>query len=276
MPEHPYTNHPQLRIINQNVNKSLECQTDFLNRIDPEFYDIVTIQEPTFDFQRDSRATRKWIAVYPWKNARTEDRSRAMILINAELSSNNWAALPIDSLDIAAIEITGEFGKIRIFSIYNDQQHNQNVFALDRYMRATEPQEINAPTVNDVWIGDFNRHSPVWNELRNSQLFTTNNLQAAQILIDTAFRHSMQMVLPQGINTLEHTTSKNWTRPDNVWIDSKLIDKVAMCDVLPAKRPNCTDHLPILLTLDISPNRTNTQKTHRHNRSSQRQGSQES
>lgn len=244
MSEQPTPKPPMIRILNQNVNKSLECQTDLLNRLDNAHYDIITIQEPTFDFQRDSRATRKWIAVYPWKNALTEERSRAMILVNTELSSNNWTALPIDSLDIAGVELTGDFGKIRIFSIYNAQEHNRNLAVLDRFIRLTEPTTENATIIRDIWIGDFNRHSPVWDELRNGQLFTATNLRAAQTLIDLAYRHSMRMALPHGINTLEHTTSKNWTRPDNVWVDSELIESVAECDILPAKRPNCTDHLP--------------------------------
>jgi hypothetical protein len=61
------------------------------------------------------------------------------------------------------------------------------------------------------------------------------------------------MVLRPGINTLESTSSKNYTRPDNVWASDELTQNIIHCDVLPGERPVCTDHLPIITTIDISP-----------------------
>ena len=97
----------------------------------------------------------------------------------------------------------------------------------------------------------------MWDEPRNSQLFTRTALREAQRLIDLAATWNMHMALRPGVNTLESTSSKNYTRPDNVWINEELLQNVIQCDVLPDQRPVCTDHLPITTVLDISPSRHN-------------------
>src|SRR5882762_11237688 len=83
----------------------------------------------------------------------------------------------------------------------------------------------------DLWCGDFNRHSPMWDEARNSQLFTRPALREAQRLIDLATTWNMHMALRPGINTLESTSSKNYTRPDNVWVSDSLRETIIKCDV---------------------------------------------
>jgi len=249
-----------------NVNKSNESQTDFLiNRINPDNYDLVMIQEPYFDYKKDSRVSSKWIAIYPLKHIDDPLRTRSMILVNAKLSSNSWTAIAIDCPDITGIQITGKWGTVRIFNIYNDQAHSRNMNSLNRYLTAStiEQRNSNAPSPKDIWLGDFNRHSPMWDEARNSQLFTRQALREAQHLIDLAITWNMQMALRPGVNTLESTSSKNYTRPDNVWVSDELTQHITQCDVLPGERPICTDHLPIITILDISP--TRTVPTPRHN-----------
>ncbi|KAJ8589707.1 hypothetical protein M405DRAFT_700139, partial [Rhizopogon salebrosus TDB-379] len=68
-----------------------------------------------------------------------------------------------------------------------------------------------------IWLGDFNRHHPLWDEDRNTQLFTNQYLDAAQPLLDLIADYGMIMTLPKGLPTLQSTSSKNWTRPDNVF-----------------------------------------------------------
>jgi endonuclease/exonuclease/phosphatase family metal-dependent hydrolase len=117
--------------------------------------------------------------------------------------------------------------------------------------------EIHDPELqlNDIWLGDFNRHSPMWDEPRNSQLFTPQALREAQRLIDLAITWNMHMALRAGVNTLESTRSKNYTRPDNVWVSDGLRTRITECKVLPTERPICTDHLPIATVIDITPTR---------------------
>ena len=74
-----------------------------------------------------------------------------------------------------------------------------------------------------IWLGDFNRHHPLWDEERNVHLFTTANLDAAQPLLNLLATYGMKMALPKGIPTLEAMNTKNYTRPDNVFCSSALL-----------------------------------------------------
>ncbi|KAI0055117.1 hypothetical protein BV25DRAFT_1769449, partial [Artomyces pyxidatus] len=47
------------------------------------------------------------------------------------------------------------------------------------------------------------------------------------------------------------SSSKNWTRVDNVWVSSDLSPHVLQCTTKPDQRPPKTDHVPILTDLDI-------------------------
>ncbi|EUC60638.1 reverse transcriptase from transposon X-element protein, putative, partial [Rhizoctonia solani AG-3 Rhs1AP] len=60
------------------------------------------------------------------------------------------------------------------------------------------------------------------------------------------------MALPRDIPTLQSTSSKNYTRPDNIFVSAPLADFLVACDTAPTSRPPCTDHFPISTTLDIT------------------------
>ena len=49
-----------------------------------------------------------------------------------------------------------------------------------------------------IWLGDFNRHHPLWDEERNAHLFTKAALMAAQTLLDLISKYDMQMTLLLG------------------------------------------------------------------------------
>lgn len=91
---------------------------------------------------------------------------------------------------------------------------------------------------------------------RESRVQTTPEAsRKAERLITMAADWNMVMALPAGLPTLEHTSSKNWTRPDNIWIDDALKAHIVKSDVLGEQRPESTDHLPFMLELDTSPDR---------------------
>jgi Endonuclease-reverse transcriptase len=97
-----------------------------------------------------------------------------------------------------------------------------------------------------LWLGDFNRHHPLWDEERNTHLFTAANLDAAQPLLNLLAAHNMKMALPKNIPMLEAMNTKNYTRPDNVFCSADLLDSFTRCDTDPESRPPNTDHLPII------------------------------
>ncbi|EIW75385.1 hypothetical protein CONPUDRAFT_38117, partial [Coniophora puteana RWD-64-598 SS2] len=61
----------------------------------------------------------------------------------------------------------------------------------------------------------------------------------------------MEMALPQGIPTLEASSTSNYTRPDNVFCNAEIIDLFTECNVHPELRPIKTDHLPIISRLRV-------------------------
>ncbi|KIK35157.1 hypothetical protein CY34DRAFT_17202 [Suillus luteus UH-Slu-Lm8-n1] len=100
-----------------------------------------------------------------------------------------------------------------------------------------------------LWLGNFNRHHPMWEDIRNRHLF---NYRFSQPLIDLITDYGMLQLLPCGIPTLQANATGNWTRPDNVLGTEGTLDAVITCNTEPAKRGPKTDHLPILLTLELA------------------------
>jgi len=123
---------------------------------------------------------------------------------------------------------------------------------LDTYLA----QHINLirPQVTDhmLWLGDFNRHHPLWEEPRNRHLF---NLPAAQPLIDLIADYDMQQILPNGIPTLQALNTGNWTRPDNAFGTTNVVDSIISCTTEPAFLSPKTDHVRLPLTLELAPPR---------------------
>ena len=100
----------------------------------------------------------------------------------------------------------------------------------------------------DIWLGDFNRHNPWWEDASNSRLFTNTNLEKAQILIDLLTEHNMDLALPPAIPMILNRLNSRGarTRPDNVSISEDISNWVTVCDTLPDHMPPRADHFPII------------------------------
>lgn len=128
------------------------------------------------------------------------------------------------------------------------------------------PPRLNAQGDNRVdhthmiWMGDFNRHHPMWDLTSNSHLFTAANLDAADILINLLAEYSLTQALPHGIATLEASNTKNHTRPDNVFCSVEIEHMFTKCAVEYQLCPVKTDHFPIISTLDLQPERINPEQ----------------
>ncbi|KAJ6457696.1 hypothetical protein C8R45DRAFT_757768, partial [Mycena sanguinolenta] len=114
-----------MRVWQQNLNKSLRAQLDMLHSMKPEHYDIALIQEPYVDFRNKSRTNLRFTVVYPTPHAGRPGLSRSLILVNTNLPSHSWTQIPLDSSDLTGIELTGDFGIVRLINVYNDGDHNQ-------------------------------------------------------------------------------------------------------------------------------------------------------
>src|SRR5271155_1346788 len=243
-----------IKIWQQNTRKSLTVQLATLHSVENK-YDIICIQEPYFNFQTISRATSVWTSVYPSRFSNTADGPipRALTLVHTRISTNSWVQIPVDSLDVVAIRLISERGVLNIYNIYNDCTHSETIKILDKHMTSRNANQVgprdNGKARGDIWLGDFNRHNPWWEDPSNSRLFTNRNLDEAQILIDLLSDHNMDLALPQYIPTIVNSRGGN-THPDNVFISQDISNWIVKCDVL-ADRPPKADHFPIITHIDF-------------------------
>jgi len=82
-------------------------------------------------------------------------------------------------------------------------------------------------------------------------LFMRSNLEKSQALIDVLAECDLQMALPKDTPTLQALSTRNFTRPDNVFISSSIVGHLICCRTLPDERPARADHIPIISELDL-------------------------
>ena len=105
---------------------------------------------------------------------------------------------------------------------------------------------------NMIWLGEFNRHHPLWDKMRNEHLFTSADLNATERLIECTMGHDMEMVLPPGMATLEAFSTGNHTRPHNVFCSYRLSLSVTKCKAIPHFQPIKTNYYLICTHLECT------------------------
>jgi hypothetical protein len=95
------------------------------------------------------------------------------------IPSSSWTQIDIKSPDVVGIQIAGAQGTLRILNIYNDCTHDRSLAAVEDAMRNMHARQGVRTPIRYLWMGDFNRHSPLWDEERNHHLFTAGALEAA-------------------------------------------------------------------------------------------------
>ncbi|THU95967.1 hypothetical protein K435DRAFT_665386, partial [Dendrothele bispora CBS 962.96] len=113
-------------------------------------------------------------------------------------------------------------------------------------MKSGEAQKIPKQPLHNIWLGDFNRHHQAWDDLINLHLFTASNERAAEFLLELVADHNLVMTLEPGVPTLQALSTGNYTRVDNVFCSSSLVDYVVRCETTPERRQPKTDHIPII------------------------------
>ncbi|CUA67582.1 putative RNA-directed DNA polymerase from transposon BS [Rhizoctonia solani] len=207
---------------------------------------IMAIQEPYLDHLNSSRVPPGWTPIYPSLHRKKDQpRSRSFLAVNPRLSSNGWEQVPCSSPDVTALKVQTPSGPILICNVYNPCDANTSLPHVTTLLRSHRGHVI--------MLGDFNRHHPDWDESCNTQLFTSAALDLAQPLLDIINEYGLEMALPRDTPTLHSTSSKNYTRPDNVFVSATLAKTLIACDVAATSRPPCTDHFPIVTTLDTDP-----------------------
>ena len=202
----------KLSIWQQNVNKSPACQHDIISNthLIMKGINLVALQEPALSGSGLTVASRDWITIYPSNHANNPLNTRSVTLIKASVNSDSWNQLDFPSSDVTVIQVTGGWGKITIFNIYNDGESEETVRQLTDYHRTNKAILEQTPRgeAHIIWLGDFNRHHPYWESPEDSRLFTNEATEAAEKLIGAIADAGLDLALPSGIPTHEHSVTK--------------------------------------------------------------------
>ena len=225
-------------------------QLNLLNNTDPKLIDFIFIQEPHIDFLNLTRANYHWTVIYPSHHHASPKTTRSITLVSMRISKNKWKQVHIQSNDVTAIKLNGNFRTVTFYNIYNTCESADTLCFLQDFWTRMHPPHQNK-TSKVVWLGDFNRHHPLWDDPNNTHLFTTANLDVASHLIDLIGMFGMEMPFPAGIPTIETFRTGSFSRPDNVFCSAPLLETFTLCDTRPELCPIRTDHFPITGTMDL-------------------------
>jgi Endonuclease-reverse transcriptase len=228
-----------LSIWQHNVNKSSTCQHNLISsgKLIEENISIVALQEPVINFLGKTIASKDWIVVYPTTHKANPVKSRSIILLRALLCTDNWTQIDFPSSDVIAVQLTGTWGKLSIFNIYNDCEHNNTIITLSKFQHEHTNLLEKTPVGNAhvLWLGDFNRHHPHWDNLNDSHLFMREAIKAAEVLIKAAAEAGLEMALPKGTPMHVHNVTKKWMRLDQVFITEQSLELITVCDTVTDK-----------------------------------------
>ena len=206
--------------------------------------------------------------IFSINRLQNEEQIRSVIWVNKRLNTNKWIELEIPNTnDITAIQLTGQYGKISIFNIYNDCNYSRNERALQNYIHNNPNSILGHDNRYMIWVGDFNRHHPLWDKDKDIHLFTQQATRSAQRLIELTATYDMAMALPKRILTLQHMVTKKYSRPDNFFCTDTLIEwnlpytqrqlttsqlspKYKQCRHMSKKPPHSTSKLSIGINSD--------------------------
>ena len=246
----------KLKIWQQNINKSPTCQHDLLSsdKLTKMDIDIVALQEPAINHNNLTIAAKDWITVYPSMHSSKPESTRAIILICAQISTETWNQLEFPSGDVTVVQLCGSWGKLTIFNVYNEGTSSNTINLLTNYHRDNrlDLKSGHMGTAHIIWLGDFNRHHPAWDNPSDVDLFSGDAIHEVEMLIEAVAEVGLISALPHGMPMHCHHVTKCWSRLDQVFISEHSENMLTACEALTGHRGINTDHLPICTELGLN------------------------
>ena len=151
-----------------------DAQLELINRDLSDRYNIILAQEPYISPFNHIPSPSNFCPVIPdTRMDTTKGTVCSVIWVNANLDTNQWDPLGgIRSNDVTAIHLKNNDLHITIFSVYNDCNNDDSLTALDTYHDKFRLDLTGLDNDHLIWAGDFNRHHPLWDDERETRLFT--------------------------------------------------------------------------------------------------------
>ena len=132
------TNISNLKIWQQNVNKSQACQHDLISsgRLAKEGVDVIALQEPAINNFGGTVTARDWTVIYPITHGSEPSKTRSIILIRSSIITDCWSQIEMDTGDVTAVLLKGSWGTLAIFNAYIDCTHERTIEELARASRS--------------------------------------------------------------------------------------------------------------------------------------------
>lgn len=175
-----------------------------------------------------------WIPIYPSTDGIAPHKTHSLFLLRNNILTDQWKRVNFPSSNVTVIQLSRERGSTLILNIYNDCNKNDTIHQLEAFNLATKPLPTNASNDMDttIWLGDFNRHHPHWDNPNDVRLFTKQATDDTEVLINAIAEAGLDMALPPRIPTHLHNVTKKWMRLDHVFITENVMESINACYVL--------------------------------------------
>jgi hypothetical protein len=180
---HTESSKNSISIWQQNVNRSHTCQHDLISStvLTRRGIYLVALQELVINNFGTTIASREWTLVYPSTHTMDLSKTHSLLLVRSNVLTERWKQIDFPSGDIIIINISGSWGKATIYNIYNDCDKNNMIHQLESFVQSQLPLTDQRNNSNEsvkvtLWLGDFNRHHPHWDNLAYTILFTRSTV----------------------------------------------------------------------------------------------------
>jgi hypothetical protein len=119
-------------------------------------------------------AARDWIPAYPSMHSTAPHKTCSLFLLRSNILMDQWKQIEFPSSDVMVIQLSGAGSSTIRFNIYNDCDKNDTIQQLEAFNHTNRPPTSDASNNTDptIWLRDFNRHHPHWDNPNDTRLFT--------------------------------------------------------------------------------------------------------
>jgi hypothetical protein len=95
--------------------------------------------------------------------------------------------------------------------LYSEWEDTINLLTDYHHRHSEVLEHTTIGKAHTMWIGDFNRHHPLWDSPTNMQLFTNTATEAAEKLIEVVTDAGLELALSNSIPMHKHNITKYCT-----------------------------------------------------------------